>query len=133
MMGDVPNGHGFAQHRQSKATRFRQVPCTRRLVGFCGHERSGAMELKPVGTSDGAEPGPQAPQARDNSSSEGPSTQRATAGSSFGPVVPKVSQPVGGGSIRGMGERVDANPANGSSRIELPLLLPEGRGALAPT
>lgn len=29
-----------------------------------------------------------------------------------------------------MGERVDANPANGSCRIELPLLLPEGRGAL---
>lgn len=84
----------------------------------------------PTGLTGDAELGPLAPKSRESSSSEGPSAQRATASSFSGPVVPKVSRPSGGGSIRGIGERVEANPANGSCRIELPLLLPEGRGDL---
>lgn len=93
------------------------------------------MLLEPAGSgptriSGYAEPGPQAPHARENLSSEGPSTQRTIAGSSSGPVVPRVSRPSGGGSIRGMGERVEANPANGTCRVEMPLLLPDGRGDL---
>lgn len=49
---------------------------------------------------------------------------------SFGPEVPKVDRPSGGGSIRGLGERFHANPANGTCRIEVPLLVPDGRAAL---
>lgn len=90
------------------------------------------MVLKPAGsgaskfTSDG-ESGYGVGQTRANTDSEGPSAQRAASSNSSGPTVPKVSRPSGGGSIRGMGERVEANPANGTCRIELPLVLPEGR------
>lgn len=60
-------------------------------------------------------------------SSGGEAGQRTSDVAGFGPAVPQVARPNGGGSIRGMGERVEANPANGTCRIEVPLLLPEGR------
>lgn len=59
-----------------------------------------------------------------------PQSSRTSDSAGGGPHVPQVSRPAGGGAIRGLGERLDVNPANGTCQIEVPLVLPEGRASL---
>src|SRR5690606_36511886 len=46
--------------------------------------------------------------------------------------APVVSVPKGGGAIRGVGEKVSANPVTGSATLTLPLPLTPGRGEFTP-
>jgi hypothetical protein len=47
-------------------------------------------------------------------------------------VLPSVSLPKGGGAIRGLGEKVSVNVANGTAGMSLPLPLSSGRSGFTP-
>lgn len=54
----------------------------------------------------------------------------ATAGQAFSP--PALSLPKGGGAIRGMGEKLTANPVTGTGSLSIPLALSPGRAGFGP-
>ncbi|WP_271594354.1 SpvB/TcaC N-terminal domain-containing protein [Bradyrhizobium sp. CCBAU 65884] len=47
--------------------------------------------------------------------------------------VPAVTQPKGGGAIRGLGEKFSANPASGAASLTIPIAAPAGRNGLKPS
>lgn len=46
--------------------------------------------------------------------------------------LPSVSLPVGGGAIRGIGEKFAANPVTGSASLSVPIYASPGQAALSP-
>jgi hypothetical protein len=54
-------------------------------------------------------------------------------GEEFGGIAPPaISQPKGGGAIRGIGEKFTANPANGTGTLAVPIAVSPGRGGFQP-
>ena len=49
------------------------------------------------------------------------------------PWVPKVEMPRGGGAIRGIGERFEANAFTGAGAMSIPIATSPCRGAVAPS
>lgn len=49
-----------------------------------------------------------------------------------GPTAPILSLPKGGGAIRGMGEKLTANPVTGTGSLSIPLALSPGRSGFGP-
>jgi len=48
------------------------------------------------------------------------------------PDAPKIELPKGGGAIRSMGEKFQANPVTGTGSFSVPIAMTEGRGGLTP-
>ncbi|MFZ5480489.1 MAG: SpvB/TcaC N-terminal domain-containing protein [Myxococcota bacterium] len=48
-------------------------------------------------------------------------------------AAPKLELPKGGGAIKGIGEKFQANPATGTASLSVPLPIPPGRGAFTPS
>jgi RHS repeat-associated protein len=65
------------------------------------------------------------PEQKDAKSSE------AAAASSAGPL-PAISQPKGGGAIRGIGEKFAVNPVTGTGSLTVPIALSPGRSGFGP-
>ena len=65
-----------------------------------------------------------------------PARQDATSTDAAGPeaagVLPTITQPKGGGAIRGVDEKFSANPATGSGTMSVPLALSPGRCGFGP-
>ena len=59
-----------------------------------------------------------------------PEPPKAEEPSPFAP--PQVSLPKGGGAIRGLGEKFQTNPANGTGSLSIPLPLTKGRNGFTP-
>lgn len=49
-------------------------------------------------------------------------------GTARAPLVPTLEVPKGGGALRGLDEKLSANPVTGSAGLSIPLPLPAGRG-----
>src|SRR5215207_1552077 len=46
--------------------------------------------------------------------------------------LPQISLPTGGGAIRGMGEKLDANPVTGTGSMSVPIATSPGRSGFGP-
>src|SRR5262245_44144840 len=53
-------------------------------------------------------------------------------GRGFAVQAPVISQPKGGGAIRGMGEKFGANPVTGTAAMTVPILCSPGRSGFGP-
>ena len=62
--------------------------------------------------------------------SSGPSGALATEASQF--AAPSITLPKGGGAIRGLGEKFQTNPANGTATLTIPVPLSKSRGEFQP-
>ncbi|MDR1458697.1 MAG: hypothetical protein LBI60_00555, partial [Bacteroidales bacterium] len=71
------------------------------------------------------------PQGGKNANSDGSGVPDNHAGSGDSRVG-KISLPVGGGAIRGIGEKFEANPVTGTASFSVPLAMSEGRGGFTP-
>ena len=60
-----------------------------------------------------------------------PNEQKPDTPSPFAP--PQISLPKGGGAIRGLGEKFQTNPANGTGSLSVPLPLSKSRGEFQPS
>ena len=61
-----------------------------------------------------------------------PSAPRAAPADTFAIAPPAVSLPKGGGAVRGIGEKLTANPATGACSVSVPLALSPGRAGVDP-
>lgn len=67
----------------------------------------------------------------EKNSSSANSSPDNTSGSGTGQQV-KINLPAGGGAIRGIGEKFEANPVTGTASFTVPVTLSKGRGGLTP-
>ena len=63
-----------------------------------------------------------------SSSSSAPETSSGVGDSRQG----RISLPVGGGAVRGIGEKFEANPVTGTASFSVPITISEGRGGFTP-
>src|SRR4051812_19867730 len=67
-----------------------------------------------------------------------PETQRQSDGEAAAPepkgpfAAPTISLPKGGGAIRGMGEKIAANPVTGTGSMSVPIATSPGRSGFGP-
>jgi hypothetical protein len=68
----------------------------------------------------------------DNKNSTTGTRQKSSTLESLVPTPPSISIPKGGGAIRGMGEKFDANPVTGTGSMSVPIALSQGRSGFGP-